>query len=101
VHVSDYIRSGARRVGAGDTLIGSRLADDLGLGVADKLRLDTATAAGVFTLFRRINRECGCAVLVVTHDPRLSGTCDRTIELVDGRIVGDRRHSPDTPRAAA
>jgi lipoprotein-releasing system ATP-binding protein len=63
--------------------------------------LDTATAADVFTLFRRINREYGCAVLVVTHDPRLSGTCDRTIELVDGRIVGDTRHPPGAPRAVA
>jgi lipoprotein-releasing system ATP-binding protein len=53
--------------------------------------LDTATAAEVFALFRRINREHRCAVLVVTHDPRLSGTCDRTIELVDGRIVSDKR----------
>jgi lipoprotein-releasing system ATP-binding protein len=53
--------------------------------------LDTATAADVFALFRRINREHGCAVLVVTHDPRLSGTCDRTIELVDGRIVSDQK----------
>jgi lipoprotein-releasing system ATP-binding protein len=53
--------------------------------------LDTATAAEVFALFRRINRDHGCAVLVVTHDPRLSGTCDRTIELVDGRIVADQR----------
>ena len=53
--------------------------------------LDTATAAEVFALFRRINRDHGCAVLVVTHDPRLSGTCDRTIELVDGRIVADKR----------
>jgi lipoprotein-releasing system ATP-binding protein len=61
--------------------------------------LDTVTAASVFTLFRRINREYGCAILVVTHDPRLSGTCDRTIELVDGRIVGDARHTPDTPGA--
>jgi lipoprotein-releasing system ATP-binding protein len=63
--------------------------------------LDTVTAANVFALFRRINRDYGCAVLVVTHDPRLSGTCDRTIELVDGRIVGDTRHSPDAPSAAA
>jgi lipoprotein-releasing system ATP-binding protein len=55
--------------------------------------LDTATAADVFALFRRINREHGCAVLVVTHDPRLSDTCDRTIELVDGRIVSDKRSS--------
>ena len=41
------------------------------------------------TLFRRFNREAGCAVLVVTHDPRLSERCDRTITLVDGRIVSD------------
>jgi len=55
--------------------------------------LDTQTAAGVFELFRRFNREHGCAVLVVTHDPRLSASCDRTITLVDGRIVGDSRNS--------
>jgi lipoprotein-releasing system ATP-binding protein len=51
--------------------------------------LDTKTAADVFQLFRRFNREFGCAVLVVTHDPRLSETCDRTIQLVDGMIVSD------------
>ena len=53
--------------------------------------LDTKTAAGVFELFRRFNREYGCAVLVVTHDPRLSEVCDRTISLVDGAIVSDER----------
>jgi lipoprotein-releasing system ATP-binding protein len=51
--------------------------------------LDTKTADGVFELFRRFNREAGCAVLVVTHDPRLSERCDRTITLVDGQIVSD------------
>ncbi len=49
--------------------------------------LDTKTAEGVFELFRRFNEELGCAVLLVTHDPRLAATCDRTIELVDGCIV--------------
>lgn len=51
--------------------------------------LDTRTAEGVFKLFRRFNEELGCAVLLVTHDPRLADSCDRTIELVDGRIVRD------------
>jgi lipoprotein-releasing system ATP-binding protein len=51
--------------------------------------LDTKSAAAVFELFRRFNRERGCAVLVVTHDPRLSEVCDRTITLVDGAIVSD------------
>jgi lipoprotein-releasing system ATP-binding protein len=56
--------------------------------------LDTKTAASVFDLFRRFNREHGCAVLVVTHDPRLSEVCDRTITLVDGLIVSDMRRGP-------
>ncbi|MGQ9426984.1 ABC transporter ATP-binding protein [Gilvimarinus sp. F26214L] len=51
--------------------------------------LDTSTAAEVFELLRRFNQERGCAVLLVTHDPRLSSACDRTIDLVDGRIVSD------------
>ena len=51
--------------------------------------LDTKTAADVFALLRRFNDQFGCAVLVVTHDPRLAETCDRTISLVDGRIDGD------------
>jgi lipoprotein-releasing system ATP-binding protein len=55
--------------------------------------LDTQTAATVFELFRLFNREHGCAVLVVTHDPRLSASCDRTLTLVDGRITGDERRA--------
>ncbi|MBJ6982286.1 MULTISPECIES: ABC transporter ATP-binding protein [unclassified Luteimonas] len=53
--------------------------------------LDTKTAAEVFELLRRFNAQYGCAVLVVTHDPRLSESCDRTVTLVDGRIVSDAR----------
>lgn len=56
--------------------------------------LDTHTAGDVFELFRRFNREIGCAVLVVTHDPRLSASCERTISLVDGNIVSDERNLP-------
>jgi lipoprotein-releasing system ATP-binding protein len=51
--------------------------------------LDTRTAAEVFDLFRRFNREFNCAVLLVTHDPRLSESSDRTINLVDGLILSD------------
>ena len=55
--------------------------------------LDTKTAADVFALLRRFNEQFGCAVLVVTHDPRLAESCDRTITLVDGRIDGDARRA--------
>ncbi len=49
--------------------------------------LDTKTAAEIFALFRKFNEQFGCAVLLVTHDARLSSTCDRTITLVDGQTV--------------
>lgn len=52
--------------------------------------LDTRTAQSVFELFHRINVQFGCAVLVVTHDPRLAADCARTIQLVDGQIVSDQ-----------
>ncbi|MBF6618238.1 ABC transporter ATP-binding protein [Pollutimonas thiosulfatoxidans] len=51
--------------------------------------LDTKAAAKVFDLFRRFNKAYNCAVLIVTHDQRLSAACDRSINLVDGRIVSD------------
>lgn len=55
--------------------------------------LDTHTAETVFALLQRFNSTYGCAVLVVTHDPRLAANCRRTIELVDGQIVRDQRHT--------
>ncbi len=52
--------------------------------------LDTRSADEVFALLREFNRNAGVTFLVVTHDPRLADRCDRIVELVDGRIVGDR-----------
>ncbi|WP_158972483.1 ABC transporter ATP-binding protein [Paraglaciecola sp. L3A3] len=51
--------------------------------------LDTQTADEVFDLFERFNVEHKCAIVIVTHDPRLSVRCPRTIRLTDGRIVYD------------
>jgi len=51
--------------------------------------LDTHTTDDIFALLRRFNAERGTAFLIVTHDPRLAARCDRIVELVDGRIVGD------------
>ena len=58
--------------------------------------LDSRTAQSVFELFHRINAQFGCAVLVVTHDPRLAADCARTIQLVDGRIVSDESNPAGT-----
>ncbi len=48
--------------------------------------LDTQSAEVVFSLLREVNREHGTAVLFVTHNPALAARCDRTLEVVDGRI---------------
>lgn len=53
--------------------------------------LDSKSAAEVFELCRKFNRDFGCAVLLVTHDPRLSEQCDRTLTLADGNIESDVR----------
>jgi lipoprotein-releasing system ATP-binding protein len=50
--------------------------------------LDTKSADNVFTLMRDVNRAQRMAVLFVTHNPELARRCDRTIQVVDGRIVG-------------
>lgn len=50
--------------------------------------LDTKSADVVFDLLRQVNRSQMTAVLFVTHNPSLARRCDRTIEVVDGAIVG-------------
>ena len=62
--------------------------------------LDTQTADEVFSLFERFNVEHQCAIVIVTHDPRLSARCPRTIRLTDGRIVYDGA-SADLPHLFA
>ena len=51
--------------------------------------LDSHASDDVFALFRRFNEKLGCAVLLVTHDDRISSACDRVVTLEDGRIIGD------------
>ncbi len=51
--------------------------------------LDTKSADGVFELLRRFNREHGTTVLFVTHNATLAQRCDKTIQVVDGRITSE------------
>ncbi len=50
--------------------------------------LDSKSADAVFELLRRFNREHGTTVLFVTHNAALAERCDKTIEVIDGRITG-------------
>ncbi len=53
--------------------------------------LDTKSAEGVFELMRKVNLEEGTTFLIVTHNQSLASRCDRIIDLVDGRLIGERR----------
>ncbi len=49
--------------------------------------LDSKSADAVFELLRRVSRDQGTTVLFVTHNPGLAGRCDKTIQVVDGRVI--------------
>ncbi len=47
--------------------------------------LDSVTAADIFALLRRLNRQLGLTIITVTHDAAVAATVDRTIAIRDGR----------------
>jgi putative ABC transport system ATP-binding protein len=49
--------------------------------------LDTERGKAVMELLRRLGREHGAAVIVVTHDERMIEGFDRVYHMIDGRIV--------------
>ncbi|MEB3173275.1 MAG: DevA family ABC transporter ATP-binding protein [Cyanobacteriota bacterium] len=51
--------------------------------------LDSRSGREVVELLRRLAREQGCAVLMVTHDPRILDVADRLLRMEDGRLFTD------------
>lgn len=49
--------------------------------------LDSKSADAVFDLLHRVSRDQGTTVLFVTHNPELAARCEKTIQVVDGRVV--------------
>lgn len=94
VGLTDFIHRPANRLSGGQqqrVAIARALVTQPALILADEPtgNLDTQTADEVFRLFERFNLEHQCAIVIVTHDPRLSARCPRTIRLTDGRVVFD------------
>jgi putative ABC transport system ATP-binding protein len=52
--------------------------------------LDAASAASVMNLLRRLHRELGRTLIMVTHDPKTASFADRTLHLEKGRLTTDQ-----------
>jgi putative ABC transport system ATP-binding protein len=107
----DQAREWLRAVGLGDQLhklphdlsggqkqrvaIARALAAQPRLLLADEptAALDSQTGREVVELLRRLAREQGCAVLMVTHDPRILDIADRLLRMEDGRLQEDADRS--------
>ena len=79
--------------------IARALAGDPPILLADEptAALDSVSGRTVIELLRRLAREDGRAVVMVTHDPRVLPYGDRIIRLEDGRIV---REETEVAKAA-
>ncbi len=83
--------------------IGVALANAPSVLLADEPtgELDSVTAASVFGARQTANRELGVTVLVVTHDPAVSGMVRRTIAIRDGRTATETLRHGDADGSGA
>jgi putative ABC transport system ATP-binding protein len=51
--------------------------------------LDTATGESILALFEALHEQ-GLTLIMVTHDDRIAGRCERVVRLRDGAIESDR-----------
>ncbi len=72
--------------------IGRALINNPALMLADEPtgNLDSRNSHEIIALLRRFNREHGQTVIIITHDESIALSADRTIAIVDGKIVKDR-----------
>lgn len=58
-------------------------------------QVDTESANELFTALRRINKELGTSIIIVTHDPKIAAKVDRVIAIRDGRTSTEVRRTFD------
>lgn len=49
--------------------------------------LDTKTGNAIIKLLFSLNKQLGCTLIIVTHDPELAAKCQQQITLQDGKVV--------------
>ena len=49
--------------------------------------LDSQTSDEILALFRRLHAQRGTALIIITHDEKVAAATERSIQMVDGRIL--------------
>ena len=61
--------------------------------------LDTATGVVVLQALKRVNRDLGTTVFLITHNQSIGAMADRVLVMADGRIVSETRNEkPADPK---
>ncbi|HAZ13569.1 MAG: ABC transporter ATP-binding protein [Bdellovibrionales bacterium GWA2_49_15] len=89
-HLPDELSGGERQRVA----IARALVTDAPLLLADEPtgNLDTVRGEEILQLLKKINREHGTTIVMVTHDHHAASACARLIRLRDGKVEGDTAH---------
>lgn len=56
--------------------------------------LDTASSAEIMKILKRLHRETGVTLVIVTHEPDIAAYCEREVIMRDGRVISDRKRKP-------
>lgn len=79
------------------------LANEPALLLADEPtgEVDETTADHIYDILRRLNRERGLTVIVVSHDPALAQRVERVVNIRDGKIASETVRDEAPPGAAS
>lgn len=53
--------------------------------------LDRATGENILQVFKDLNEKHNVTFIIVTHEPSIAARSKRVVELIDGKIVSDKR----------
>ena len=96
VGMSERIRHKPNELSGGQkqrVAIARAMANDPAIILADEPTgaLDSNTSSIVMDIFKRLNREKGKTIVLITHNNSLAEQCDRILTLKDGVFTDERR----------
>jgi putative ABC transport system ATP-binding protein len=102
VGLADHAGYKPSQISGGQTqrvAIARALANHPSLILADEPtgNLDSKASNAIIDELRRLNRETGATIVIVTHNPEIALQTDRTVMVRDGQIVCDTRN-PKHPK---